>query len=138
MVESRKGIIVADLVVITDEEVLNAMSYTVWDMSYKDVSDFISWERDNMFDKFLKNTSDLNRLRSFIHEFNTFKSTKYITDTFLVEAVEKDFFKIKLMSYSAEQYERVGKLSEITSFLKSLKIPHNWERKKFFILSCQL
>lgn len=147
-------VILKDVIKIVDEDILNAMAFTLWKMSYQEVIDYRTKEYDDFVEEFIgfisegKNTLvsfsiagyelfEIDEFSLMCHRFNNFQHTKYITDTFLVSEVYKDYFKITLLNeFVVKEFARLGKLQEITKFLKDLQFPYQDEQKTFYRMGC--
>lgn len=147
-------VILKDVIQIVDEDILNAMAFTLWNMSYKEVIDYRTKEYEDFVNEFIDFVSkgknalvsiniggyelfEIDELSLMCNRFNNFKSSMYITDTFLVTEVYEKYFKISLLNeYQRKEFYRLGKLTEIREFLDSLQFPYDWELKKFYRLGC--
>lgn len=145
-----------DVIKITDEDILNAMSYTLYNMKYKEVLQSNDKEYSDFVDEFVEFIKGgRNRVIGFsiggyqifgideatlmCERFNNFKHSMHITDTFLVNEVYKDYFKVGLLNeYDKKEFQRVGKYNEILKFLDELQFPYEWEYRKFFRLGCNV
>lgn len=147
-----------DVIQITDKDILNAMAFTLYGMKYQKLLNANQKELDDLFDEILEEV-DLNynkkkktrvtlgiggytlfeadKLDLLCTKLNFFRSSRYITDTFLVEETQQTYFKLGLLNeYDRKEFNRSGKLIEILKFLDELKFPYEWEYKKFFKLGC--
>lgn len=141
-----------DAIILTDEDILNAMAYTLYKTDYESIlrQNNLEWEDvcQDLMEAIKKPTKiEFSFLGEWVmsstnieiacERFNNFKPSKYITDKFLVEEVFDSYFKVGLLNdYDRENFKRVGKYSEIISFLEELQLPYEWEYKKFFRLGC--
>jgi len=141
-----------DVIKIVDENILNAMAYTLWKISYKEVIDYRTKEYDDFVNEFIEFVSkgennllsvsiggyelfEVDRLSLMCARFNNFRHSMYITDTFLVTEVYKDYFKVSLLNeFDEKEFYRLGKLTLIREFLDSLQFPYDQELKKFYRL----
>lgn len=144
------SVVKGDIIKITDEDILNAMAFTLYGKTYKDVINLIDKEFSDLLDTLIKLTSSPNikykilsfdsdkdqynyHLRVLCIVLSNFRASMYITDLFLVSEIYMDHFKVGLLNeYDRKHFERVGKLKEIIMFLESLKFPYEWEYTKFF------
>lgn len=141
-----------DVIQITDKDILNALAYTLYKTDYEDIlrKNNLEWKdicqelleavenpqkiEFSLMGNFVLSTTNIDIACT---KFNNFKTSMYITDTFLVNEVFDSYFKLGLLNYmDAEEFKRVGKLSEILNFLNNLLLPYEWEYEKFFRLGC--
>lgn len=143
-------VILRDVIKILAEDILNAMAYALWKMSYQEVIDYRTKEYDDFVDEFTafisegKNTIvgisiggyelfEIDKLSLMCSRFNNFRHTKYVTDTFLVSETYDDYFKVSLLNeFDKREFRRLGKLEEIRQFLNELEFPYKDEQKTFF------
>lgn len=139
-----------DVIKIVDEDILNAMAYTLWKMSYQEVLKYRTKEYHDFVEEFITFISEgknavvgisiggyklfeIDELSIMCARFNNFNYSKYVTDTFLVSEVYGDYFKVTLLNeFDVKEFYRLGKLTEIMKFLDSLEFPYEDEQKTFY------
>lgn len=148
-----KGIILKDVIQIIDQDILDAMTYTLYSMKYQEVidveekrySEFIeqmittlTTKKEYKFLAFDSQEMQQNyEIQLLCDLFNNWKVKYYVTDMFLVTEVYEDYFKISLLnSYQESEFRRVGKLEKMLTFLSGLKFPYKDRNKTFFKMGC--
>lgn len=148
-----EGVILKDVIKIIDQDILDAMTYTLYNMKYKEVldseekrySEFIeqmiitlTTKKEYKFLAFDSQEMQQNyEIQLVCDLFNNWKVKYYVTDTFLVTEVYEDYFKISLLnSYQESEFRRVGKLNDMLTFLSGLKFPYKDRNKTFFKMGC--
>ncbi len=139
-----------DVIKIVDQDILDAMAYTLWKMSYQETIDYMTKEYDDFVDEFIdfvispakeykilcfdeQEGQHNYHFRLMCERLNNFRHTKYITDLFLVSEVHDDHFKVTLLNeFDVKEFYRLGKLTEIMRFLDSLEFPYRDEQKTFY------
>lgn len=143
-----------DVIKIVDEDILNAMAYTLWKMSYQEVMGYRTKEYNDFVNEFVDLITSPPKeykilcfdtrqdqynyhVKLMCDKFNNFRHSIYITDMFLVSEVYDDHFKVSLLNeFDRREFQRLNKLQEITEFLNGLQFPYDWELKKFYCMEC--
>lgn len=141
-----------DVILLTDEDLLNTIAYTLYKTDYESIIRQNNLEWEDVCQELveaIRNPAKIEfsllgewvmsstNIEIACERFNNFKPSKYITDKFLVEEVFDSHFKVGLLNdFDRENFKRAGKYTEIMNFLKELQLPYEWEYKKFFRLGC--
>ena len=147
-------VIPRDVIQIVDEDILNAIAFTLWGMTHQEVLESNNKEYQDFTQEFVDyftsgqmevihfsiggiEIASADRAVLLCHRFNNFRYSMYVTDTFLVKEVFEDHFKITFLNdYCRNEYKRLYKFEEMQQIFKELKFPHDWEYSKFFRLGC--
>jgi len=144
-----KQVILKDVIKITDEDILNALSFTLYKLKYDEALDLNEKAYEDFINKFFELLTQPQHYKVLAFDsqqdqynyhlnlmkelFNNWRDKYYLTDLFLVIDVQMDYFKVGLLNDSDyNNFRSRGVLKEVLDFLSVLKFPHSEQMKTFY------
>jgi len=146
-------VILKDVIKIVDQDILDALSFTLYQLKWKEAVEYNEKAYSDFIEKFCELLTvkieyailgfDSHQMQQDYHIrlmfelFNNWRDKYYLTNLFLVTEIHTDYFKVGLLNDNDyRNFEQLGVLNKMLAFLRELRFPHKDQMKSFYRIGC--